>query len=237
MKYSNMSSGMYIVRTKELPWLRVLSGVVCYVDSVDQGELHLHVTEDCVPKGNGYVVPVQADDGEWYDVSELMMDANSCIPPSTANAEFTSAVAMNYRNFLGLGDVVKPYSVDQAVGKICLLGESTPHGTIFGKTGFYVVSCDRNGYIAAYQGFSEYKDPGDQRALTLKILNLNGTKRAFYCAQAIVDECAAAYEADCNAADVYSQQIQEETIVSSTESSFAARRSRISGMELEEVVC
>lgn len=237
MKYNQIHQGMYVVRTKELAWLRVLSGAICYVDGVAPNEIRVRVTDDCVPKGAVYYVPAQADDDYWYDVSELVMAANSCITPASHTDAFSSAVAANYRNFLGLGDVISPLSLDQAEGRICMLGEQTNSGVVFAKTGFFVVAHDDSGYVIAYQGFCDFKEDDEPRVLNLKVLNLNGTKRAFYPARDIVSACTAAYEEDCEKADEYVRQIREDTIVSSADSALSARNSRVSDMKLEAAVC
>lgn len=237
MRYTEIYAGMFIVRTKGLPWLRVLSGEICYVESTGDGEIHLRITQDCVPKGDIYSVPSQADDGFWYDVSDLVLDANSCIAPSVDTLAFPAAVTANYRNFLGLGSVVSPLSNEDAVGKICMLGEATPAGVVFAKNGFYVISCDEEGYVIGYQGYCDYCAPDDKRLLSLRILNLNGTNRRFYPADSIVNACITAYNEDCELASTYEKQIGEDTIVSSAESSLAASHDGVSRIQLEAAVC
>lgn len=235
MKYAEMSAGMFVVRTKELPWLRVLSGEICYIEAVEVGVVRLRVTQDCVPKGDIYEVPGQADDGCWYDVSELVMDANACIVPSSGTCAFPTPVASTYRNYLGLGDRVPELSEDEAVGRVCLLGERSASGdaVAFTKQGFYVVSCDENGYVIVYQGYCDYCPPDEKRMLSLRILNLRGTRRAFYPADEIVSACIQAFDEDCNKASEYTQQYIEDTIVSSADSNLAAARGGVSELRLE----
>ena len=235
MRYCEMSAGMFVVRTKELSWLRVLSGEICYIESVEPGVIRLRVTQDCVPKGDIYEIPQQADDDGWYDVSELVMDANACIVPSSGTCAFPTPVASTYRNYLGLGDSVPELTVEEAVGRVCLLGERSQNGdsVAFTKQGFYVVSCDENGYAIVYQGYCDYCPPDEKRMLSLRILNLSGTRRAFYPADEIVSACIQAFDEDCGRASDYTQQYIEDTIVSSTDSSLAAARGGVSEIRLE----
>lgn len=237
MKYAEMYTGMYVVRTRDLSWARVLSGNICYVDGVTGEELHLHITEDCVPKGSALAVPKEADDGHWYDVSELVMQANSCITPSLSECVFTSAVAPNYRNFLGLGSQVPPYALEDSVGHICLIGEHVSNNVIFAKNGYFVVGCDSNGYVIVYQGYCDFLEDDEPRKLNLRVLNLRGTARDFYPAEPIVSACCAAYAEDCALADQYRQDIREDTIVSSTDSILSAGSSDIERLSLEAAVC
>ena len=239
MKYAEMYTGMFIVRTKELPWLRVLSGEICYVEVATDSTIRVRITQDCVPKGDLYEVPVQANDGCWYDVSELVMDANACIAPASNTCCFKSPVMSTYRNYLELGSKVREYSVNEAVGHVCLLGERSPEGdaVMFTKQGFYVVSSDDNGYAIVYQGYCDYCPPDERRSLSLRILNLNGTRRAFYPANEIVSACANAFEEDCNRAAEYTKIFMEDTIVSSTDSNITATRGGVSELRLEALSC
>lgn len=234
MKYESISVGMFIVRTRALPWLRVLSGEICYVEAVSGSELHLRITKDCVPSGDVYAVPQQADDDGWYDVSDLVLDANACIRPSGNDVEFPAPVASNYRNFLGLGNSVKPLSNQEAVGKVCLLGEGTGSNIAFAKSGVYVVSADDNGFVIGYQG---YCDSSVRDNVSLRILNLMGTNRKFYPAGDIVNACAVAYREDCMLADKYTRNLLDASVVSSSDSSISAGRSRVGNMKLEAAVC
>lgn len=218
MRYEELKKGMYVVRTRELSWARVLSGAICLVHGVEKdGSLHVQLTDDCVPKGGILAVGPQADDGAWYDVSMLVLDANSAIAPKSNKCAYKSAVECNYRNFLGLKDL-KPMTTEEAEGSICLIGERTKTGhVVFSKTGYYVISVDVNGYAIVYQGFCTYVDEYSSRKLQLRVMNLDGTDRAFYDASAIVDACHSAYEEDCKLASKYREVIRMEVASSSNE--------------------
>lgn len=234
MKYSDMSPGMFIVRTRSLPWLRVLSGEICYIEASNAEEIHVRVTRDCVPSGDVYAVPQQADDDGWYDVSDLVLDANACIRPSGSDVKFPAPVAANYRNFLGLGNTVEPLSNREAIGRVCLLGEGNGASVAFAKSGVFVVSADDNGFVIGYQGYCEHSNSEN---VSLRILNLTGTNRRFYPASDIVNACSVAYSEDCMLAEKYTRNLIDEAIISSSDSSIAASRSRVGNIKLEAALC
>lgn len=209
MKFADMKSGMYLLRTKELSWARVLSGAIVYLCEVRDGNLILQFTEDCVPKGKKMSMGKEGDDGCWYDATGLVMEANSAITPPSNVIAFKSSVASSYRNFLGL-DKIPVVEGEAARGQICLLGETSPQGkVVFSKTGYYVLAYD-NGWYIAYQGFCDYVPDGGEPATTLRILRL-GENRNFYQAKPIIDACSAAYAEDIHLADKYSELIAKET--------------------------
>lgn len=211
MRYSEMMPGMHVVRTRELSWARTLSGVVCLVCNTQQGKIHIQMTKDCIPVGNVLAVPADADDGYWYDVSELIMDANSAILPASNADSYSCSVEANYRNFVGC-DGLKPFVGNEAVGQLCLIGERQKSGRVaFSKMGYYVVGVDVNGYAAVYQGFCEYLEPTVPRNLSLRILNLSNTERAFYPAAEVVNACHTAFAEDCNLATSFREEIKRST--------------------------
>lgn len=235
MKYSEMQTGMFVIRTRELSWLRVLSGEICYVMRAGVDKIHVSITKDCVPKGDVYEVPSKADDGNWYDVSELVMDANACIVPSPNTCSFSTAVEATYRNYLELGDKVQPLSLDEAIGNICVLGEKSKNGstTAFSKAGFYVISSDEKGYAIVYQGYCDYYEQDETRDISLRILNLTGTQRAFYPAKEIIPACHEAFLADVDAAQRFEAQYREKTIISAADSDLSAHHDGIASLVLE----
>lgn len=211
MRFSEMYPGMHIVRTRELSWARKLSGVVCLVKDAQPSKVCIQMTADCVPYGNVMAVPVEGDDGYWYDVSELIMDANSAILPSSDVDAYSCSVEANYRNFVGC-DKLKPFVGNDAVGHVCLIGERQKTGrVVFSKTGYYVVGVDVNGYAAVFQGFCEYQEPTAPRKCTLRVLNLSNTERAFYPANFVIEACRAAFTEDCTLAQGYREDIRRST--------------------------
>lgn len=236
MRYSEIYAGMFIIRTRELGWLRAISGEICYVVEASNGQLRVRVTRDCVPIGDVYEITDSADDGHWYDVSELVMDANACIAPSAETCSFSTAVEVTYRNYIEESTRIQPLSLESAVGKICLLGEKAKNSnaTVFSKVGFFVISSDDEGYAIVYQGYCDYHEPDERRNLSLRILNLNGTRRNFYSASEIVAACHDAYVDDREIAAKYASRYREETIVSSADSMISARRGGVNTILLEE---
>lgn len=220
MRYSEMFGGQYVIRTAKLAQ-QIDAGEILYVAKVENCELYIRKTHNCAPLPEIYRIPTQGDDGKWYDVTPLVIEANSFIPANPSTAEFVSEVAASYRNFLNLDKVVQPLSLEDAVGKVCLLGKYVKEEgkTIFGRNGYQVIAYDDEGYIIGYEGYCDVVDFDQTRNLTLKVLNLKGTGRAFYPAEVIVDACCKAYEEDCKLAEQYRAALIEKSIVASTESS------------------
>ncbi len=208
MKYSEMRPGFYVVRTRELSWARALSGAICHIASASPEQVILQLTEDCVPKGKKLSFGADANDGCWRNVTDLVLDANSVILPPDNMCSFNSPVSANYRNFLGLNRM-QPLDGDNAVGEICLLGEQSSNGLVFGKSGYFVAA-HSDGWYIAYQGFCDYTPEGEQRTHGLRVLMLGGNRK-FYPAKGIVDACSNAYMEDLQAATSYTQRISERT--------------------------
>lgn len=222
MKYCDMKPGMYIIRTRELPWAKILSGAICLVEQVDAGgNIVVRLTADCVPTDNAFSIPNAADDGYWARVTDLVLEANSSIRPVNSECAFISPVASTYRNFLGLGSSVQPITPKEAVGQICLIGESKDGQPKFSRTGLYVIAVDDEDFTIAYQGYCDHQSNNENRKLNLRILNLRSSGREMYPAQPIVDSCAEAYKEDCELAAMYTRRIQEDTMASSTDSMFS----------------
>lgn len=238
MQYREMHAGMYIVRTAELRWAKQLSGVICYVASEPTAQgLHIRATRDCVPVGNTFCLSFDADDGNWYDVSNLVLTANAAICPSKHINSFSSPIESNYRNFLGLGSTVKPYTAQSAVGNICLVGEEQRGDVLFSRVGYYIIDADDSGYMIAYRGYTQYMENEGDRSLHLQILNLSGTQRKLYPAAEVVSACHSAYTADMSLADGYTKQLRENMIVSSGDSSMKFHSGHVTSLNLEGAVC
>lgn len=223
MRFNEMRPGDYVIRTRELPWARVLSGNICYVTGVYDDKLNIQLTEECLPNGKVFAVPTQADDGDWYKVNHLVLEANSCIYPETSECcSFNSHVAASYRNFLGFGEE-HHVPIRDAVGRICLLGEQKGDNTVFSKLGYFIAGFDNNGYVIAYRGFCTYVEAGAGASkIELCILNLNNTARGFYDAEAIVEACCKAYEDDMRTADKFTAIINEQSVSKSADTSIGS---------------
>lgn len=215
MKYSEMRAGMYVVRTRDLTWAYALSGEILYVQDVKSSDIYLRITDQCVPVGKTYVLPAAGDDNNWYDVTELVMDANSCIPPAPAEYAYSSDVAVSYRNSLGLQESLKPTLNPE--GQVCVIGAINNGQISFGRYGYYVIACDSNGYMIVYSGYCSAKDSvSEQKKLT--ILNLLGTNRVLYPAKEIVTKSNMAYNEDVTMAAHYVSELAEDTLAASSES-------------------
>lgn len=218
MRVSEMHQGDYIIRTKELSWASVLSGAICYVEGVTKDALHIRLTDDCVPQNKVYAIPVNGgDDGYWHDVTSIVMAANSCIRPEEDEYQYDTVVSAAYRNSLGLDKVYSPLSYNDLEGKVCLIGQSTPNGVSFSKTGYYIVATDSDGYVTAYQGYCSPRDGRANASSKLVVLNLSASKRLFYDAEPILEACSNAYHEDMLLADKYVEVVRQKTSVRSTD--------------------
>ena len=238
MYYREMHEGMFIVRTTELKWARQLSGVICYVDrDPAPNGIYIKATRDCIPEGSAVCIPSDGNDGNWYDVSNLVFSANASICPPNSHASFSSAVESNYRNFLGLGSKISPCDSRDAVGSVCLIGEEQRGDILFSRVGYYIVDVDENDYMIAYGGYSQYIENPNDRDLHLQILKLSGTKRRLYPAMDIVGACREAYLEDIGTAEKYTQKLREDMIISASDSSFKMFGSRVGTISLEGALC
>ena len=229
MRYSEMNKGMYAVRTKELPWAKVLSGEICYVESVSPGEIIVKVTDDCIPRKDGFALGYEADDGNWYDVSRLVAAANSAITPEANTCAFSAAPAMNYRNFLGLNELC-PLEGEEAIGTICLRGEPGKLGMAYDKVGYYIVGY-MDGFYIGYSGYCHYMGPDSERKLQLQILRMPGNRR-FYKAEEIVAACEASYKEDLKATEMYASSIIDDVSASASEVASSSDFGRIKELNL-----
>lgn len=208
LMYQDMLAGMYIVRTRELSWARQLSGTIMYVQGVQDGNLIIQLTEDCVPTGKRFSVDGRGNDGNWHDATDLVLEANAVITPPFGSVAYNSPVAANYRNFLGLRNI-QPLIGEDAQEQICVLGEESENGLVFSKTGYFVVAHDKGWYIA-YQGFCDYVPEGSTPQTILRVLMLS-PKRNFYPAKPVIDACTAALNEDMAAANKYTATIKQTT--------------------------
>lgn len=231
MKFSDMFGGQYIVRTQELSWARVLTGMICYVVDATDTELSLQLTEDCVPSGQVYRFDSRTDDQHWRDVTDLVLEANMLILPPDTSCSYNSAVSSNYRNFLGISGIA-PLPGEDAVGNFCVIGEVQGNNTVFGRIGYFVAAYD-DGWYLAYQGFCGYKGEGAPEKHPLRVLVLSGN-RGFYPAEPIVRACSEAYEEDLLRSIQYSSKVRERTSDGRTMSQIASVSSRVKTINLGE---
>ena len=213
MKYNEMFEGQYIIRLKALAGYKVLSGAICRVNHRVRDKLEVSLTRDCKPIGDPIILDSFADDGFWYDISDLITEVNFSVRPSTKRWAYKDPVVASYRNFVGMNNA-QAMDAQDAVGKVCLLGEKTPHDTlVFSKRGYYIVCADVNGFTAAYVGYCDPALAGAADSfepLDLTILNLTNSGRAFFEAAPIIDACASAFEEDVTAAETFRAEIIRE---------------------------
>lgn len=215
MKYSEMTTDMYVIRTKEISWAKVLSGRIWYVRDVKPKSIVLQATEDCVPKGEMFSLDLNGDDGNWRDVTVLVLEANSAVLPPDNETTYSNDTASSYRNYLGL-DNLKPYVGAEAENKLCFLGEVGPDGTIkFSKQGYFVVAYDSGCYIA-YQGFCSFVAVDECRKISLGVYVLP-SNRAFYPAAEVISACEKAFSEDIAIMTHYTSNIMDSAVADASE--------------------
>ena len=222
MRFSEMFSGMFVVRTRELLTAPQLSGEIIYIrDQSTPGKLVAELTRECAPVGNPFTIDSTGDDGNWYDVTSLVLEANHKIAPSMSEVTYEDDVAVSYRNELDIVDSLTPLEPEDAEDCVCLIGALTDGRTLLSRGGYYVLASDKNGYMIAYQGYCGVAGKPSNEAPKLVIINLTGLPRKMYNARPVVAACNAAYLEDTSRADTFSRQIQERTVASAGESSLS----------------
>lgn len=238
MKYSEMFSGAFVVRTRELRGAPQLSGEIIYILEVKADGIVAQLTKECAPVGNPFAIGSAGDDGFWYDVTELVLEANHKIAPSMDEVAYQADVTVSYRNELGLDKVAQPLEPQQAEDTVCLIGNTKDGKTAFSKAGYYVVASDSKGYMIAYQGYCGVAGKPSNEAPKLVVLNLNGLPRKMYAAKPIVDACNQAYAEDVGQANYFTEQIIERTIASAGDSSLSRGKfSSVPELRLEGAAC
>ena len=238
MKYQEMFDGAFVVRTRELHGASQLSGEIIYVRKASADSIVAQLTKECAPVGNPFVIGDAGNDGFWYDVTELVLEANHKIAPGLDEIAYRSDVTVSYRNELGLDKTATPLEPQQAEDTVCLIGNTKDGKTAFSKAGYYIVASDARGYMIAYQGYCGVAGKPSNEAPKLVILNLNGLPRKMYAAKPIVDACNAAYSEDVGRATYYTGQIVERTIASAGDSNLSrGKYAGIQELRLEGAVC
>ena len=215
MRFSEMTVGDYVVRTRAQGWARVLAGAICYVVDVKPDSIKVQRTEECVPVGTVYQIPVEGDDNYWYDISALAMAANSCIAPSIESISYPTSVSISYKNFIDLSGVT-PLHGAEAIGRICLIGQQDKNKLLLSREGYYVIDIDSMGYSICYSGYCQPDDVKHKEPSKLVVLNLLAAARSFYPAEEIVKRCVAAYNEDSAIAQTFANRMDAQTSVQST---------------------
>lgn len=221
------SVGRFCVRIKELPVFPELEGQIVYIRKCDSTGLQLSLSENCKPMERVYSLPVEAVDNGWYDVTSLIMAANTVILPKYEKCVFTSEVASNYRNFLEIA--AQPVDEHRAAGSLCLLGTVSNRSVTYSKQAYYVVASDENGYILTYSGFCQPLESWEKPKIAQRILRLMGTSRRLFLAEPIVSACNRAYAEDFDLATNFAKVIREAVAAASTDGDIG-RQLATSGM-------
>lgn len=211
------TNGRFFVRIKELSVCPELEGKIVYIRNVTVDGVQLSLTDDCRPQSKTYQLPPESNDTGWYDVTDLVMAANTVILPKYSKCCFVSEVAQSYRNYVECDIIV--LDEQQAIGHLCFIGTVTQRSATFSKQAYYIVASDKNGYILAYSGFCRAINEWEKPVFTQKILRLIGTPRKLYKAEPIVEAANVAFESDLASAEIFVQNIKETVAASSAESS------------------
>lgn len=207
--------GKFYVRTKELPIFPETEGQIVMIKEVSHNGIRFNFTDDCRPIGSTYQLPPEANDNGWYDITQLILMANSTILPKYSDCVFNNDVAMNYRNFIDIN--IHPVDERSAEGMLCLLGNTNGKNLTFTKQAYYIVSSDENGYILAYSGFCQPLESWEKPKIQQRVLKLTGTNRKLFSARAVVEACNAAYAEDFELANKYAAEISDAVCASSAE--------------------
>lgn len=212
--------GTFHVRIKEFPAFPDIEGKILYIRDVTPNGLNVSFTDDCRPQDAVYQLPPEANDNGWYDITSMIMEANTAIMPRYDKCAFTNDVAISYRNHLDA--VPKPLDENSAVGHICMLGTVGNRTVTFSKQAYYVVACDDQGYLLVYSGFCQPLEEWEKPSLQQRVLRLAGTARKLYPADTIVKACNDAYSEDFDKAQSYATTIREVASACSTDTDVGA---------------
>lgn len=209
------SGGKFFVRIKEYPAFPDVEGQIVYIRSVSRDGLEISFTDDCRPMNKVYQLPAVANDNGWYDITSLILKANTVILPKYSKCVFASNIASGYRNFLD--KIPAPYEERDSIGRLCFLGTMNGRNVKFSKMAYYIVAIDDNGYILAYAGFCQFLDEWERPQILQRILRIVGTNRKMFPAEFIVNACNKAYEEDTSRAQDYAKTIQDTVAASSVD--------------------
>lgn len=226
----------YFLRISKLPERPDLAGQVVYLRHVAQNGIVVSVTDDCRPSPNMIPLSVASNDGGWYDVTDLVLDANCAITPRCDMYAFTNETASQYRNHLEGNEALRLCDGEKAMGRLCFIGRKGGANIEFSRTAYFVVSVDKQGFYIVYSGFCEPKKSGKTREILQRVLRLEGTGQHFYEAEPIVSACNAAYKGDRALRDKYVAELNDRVAASSTDTTHAASKrdsALLSGLQLD----
>lgn len=227
----------YFLRVAKLPANSDLVGQVIYLRHVAQNGIIVSLTDDCRPEPQLITLPEQANDNGWYDVTELVLDANCAITPRYDMCAFFNDTASQYRNHLEGTEALRLCEGRQAIGKLCFIGRQNNGHLEFSKTAYFVVSLDEHGFYIVYSGFCEPRKKNTPPTIIQRVLHLEGTGQAFFEAAPIVSTCNAAYAGDVKLRDSYVSAMNDRVASSSTRTTQATSTKNdslnLTGMRLD----
>ena len=223
----------YYLRTHPCPDYPSIEGVAVYMRSFDANEIKFSFTDDCKPLDQVCSISSKWADNGWYDVTDLVLQANMTIPPKYSKCVFDSNVALAYRNYADID--VKPLDDSSAVGRLCVIGNFDGHKLSFSKQAYFIAGIDNNGFIIAYSGFCQPLEEWQKPKIQQKFLRLVGAPRKLFLADNIVETCNGLYAADVAALEQYKVKIEDSVAATSTESSIGRSvQSGLHDLSLEE---
>lgn len=227
----------YFLRIAKLPERPNIGGQVVYLRHVSQQGIVVSMTDDCRPAPNMIRLSPASNDNGWYDVTELIMDANCAITPRYDMYSFVDETASQYRNHMEDSKLLHMCDGSQAMGQLCFIGRKNGEGFEFSRTAYFVVSVDDQGFYIVYSGFCEPRKSGRSHEILQRVLRLEGTGQHFYEAEPIVSACNAAYKGDCAMRDKYVANLKDRVAAASTSTTHAAAATRdsslLTGMQLD----
>lgn len=158
---------------------------IVVIDKVNpDGSFSVYATRNCQKNGSPIEISADRNDGGWYDITELVYIANSTIPHSPSIDRFESATAMMYRNYTNIAKKINPLSIQDAVGRVCIIGRRRGNAIVFNKCGEHIVGYDDNDFIITYYGFCS--STCDDDSIELRIIRLDASSEALYLASEVV---------------------------------------------------
>lgn len=228
----------YFLRLGALPERPDIVGQVVFLRHVSTNGLVVSMTDDCRPLPQTIPLPPKANDDAWYEVTELILDANCAITPRYDLCAFCNETARQYRNYLEDKEVLRPCVGHAAEGRLCFLGREHNEGFEFSQTAYYVVSMDSHGFYIVYSGFCNPKKGNSTPQPIQRVLRLEGSGKSFFEAEPIVRECNSRYKGDIELRDKYTSAIEDRVASKSTATTHAESHGQdrdsigVSGLQL-----
>ncbi len=207
----------YYVRVSPLPEAQALVGQIVFVRQVSHEGIVLSMTNDCRPSPKLITLSSASNDNGWYDITDLVLDANASITPRYDICQFDNETAVVYRNYIDHPERLTPLDGRNAVGKLCFIGRLGKDKLAFSNVAYFVVSMDNRGFYIVYQGFCSPKKESERPKLVQKVVRLEGTNQRFYEASDVVTACNEAYHGDVVLKDQYVGELLDRVSDTTTE--------------------